>query len=125
MFITTLMVPDNKEAAFDAELWLGGVPPRFPGGVGINTMRVTLRISLRFEEGQGDVTWNFDNNNMNFVFRGWKNPLGNALKTPLKAGTLSKGIEKIPFGFLVASYYLETINIVTLQIVTGGTYEPI
>lgn len=124
VFVGTFMVPDNEEATLNAELRVGQAPAPIWGGVGFNSTTLHINVSLKFVEGSGEVNWNFDAPNFRFVFQGWKNPLGNALKTPLRAGTFAVGAgPKIEFGFLIASYYLEPMNIVTFQVVTGGTYE--
>jgi hypothetical protein len=125
-FVGTFIVPDNEVATFNTELRVGTDPTPIWSSVGFNSKIMNINVTLEFVEGPGEVGWNFDAPNFRFIFRGWKNPLGNALKTPLRAGTFSVGIgPKTEFGFLITSYYLEPMNIVTLQIVTGGTYEPL
>jgi hypothetical protein len=124
-FVGTFMVPDNEEAILNVEFRVGVDPTPIWSPVSFNAKILHLDVSLKFVEGLGELDWNFDAPKYRFVFRGWKNPLGNSLKKPLRAGNFSVGTgPKTEFGFLIASYYLEPINIVTLQIVTGGTYEP-
>ncbi len=122
-FVTTLMVPDNQEAIVEADFWVGGEPPPHPGGVGFNVVRAKLYITCKFIDGEGDVTYTFRGAYIEITFRGWKNPMGNAIVSPIKVGTINSPLGQVPFGLSVASHYVSPINIVTLQIVTGGTYD--
>jgi hypothetical protein len=128
VFAGTFIVPDDEETTLELELQVGGTPAPVWGGVGFNSTTLRLKVILKFIDmpgtGGGEVDWNFDAPTFRFTFRGWKNPLGITLKKPMRAGTFAVGQgPKTDFGFFIASQYLEPNNLVTFQVVTGGTYE--
>ena len=124
-YVGTFLVPDKELAEFNIHIRVGPQPaPLWESFGGYNSRILSLNLFLEFVEGPGEVGWKFNDPDYRFIFRGWKNPLGNALKAPIRAGSFSVGtLPKSDFGFLISSYYLEPINVVTLQVVTGGTYE--
>jgi hypothetical protein len=138
VFVTHLIIPDDEQATFQADFRVGYDPqPLWSGS--INTPLVHLNVSLLFTSGAGDVDYNYNGGNVSLTFKGWKNPLGNSLLSPLKTGTINMGANAppLPFGVMLASYWIGNaqafpttvpisdrgLNVVIFQVVTGGTYD--
>jgi hypothetical protein len=122
--VTSLIIPDDQEAHFTLQVRVGGDSSLPITAAAYNSTFLTLNISMKFIAGAGELTYNFNGPYYHFTFCGWKNPMGNALKVPLRAGSFRIGANQpVDFGFMIANHHVDNINLVTFQILTGGKYE--
>jgi hypothetical protein len=103
----TLLVPDSEVGIIETTLGL------WP-----------LRIEIRFMPNEGsspELSWQGSAGvgPLQMTFKGWKNPLGAAVKVPQLLGTTSDGRK---FGFMASVYRVGDVSKIDFQLLWGGEY---